>query len=97
MFRPFKNEVVEGIVASVFRWGLLVDVGPIQVTVFHTQMPGHEYDDKKNVWRLDADEYSDQEQTIVRLRVQNMTEDGGKLNVVGSFDGDYLGKVQGGI
>mmetsp|Transcript_28384 Transcript_28384/g.90822 ORF Transcript_28384/g.90822 Transcript_28384/m.90822 type:complete len:95 (-) Transcript_28384:219-503(-) len=94
MFRPFVGEVLEGIVAEVLSWGLQVEVGPVRIAIFSVAMPGHKYDAARNIWRLDEDEYSDQETTIVRLRVINMREDENGLYVMGSLEGESLGRVR---
>eukprot|EP00968_Pinguiococcus_pyrenoidosus_P003023 scaffold180_cov311-Pinguiococcus_pyrenoidosus.AAC.5 len=94
MFRPFVGEVVEGVVSEVLSWGLQVEVGPVRVAIFSVAMPHHVYDAARNLWRFEEDEYSDQETTIVRLRVINMREDENGLYVMGSLDGDALGRVR---
>lgn len=35
VWRPFRGEVVDGIVSNVQAWGIFVDVGPLKVFIAH--------------------------------------------------------------
>jgi len=39
VFRPFKNEVFEGIVNQVTKVGIFIDIGPLTCFVSHNSLP----------------------------------------------------------
>jgi len=93
VWRPFKGETVDGIVQSVNKIGITVEVGPLNVFISVHMVPSDiKYDPTSN-----PPQYTDNnDQTItkgthIRIKLLGIRSDVGKMMAIGSIKEDYLG------
>jgi len=91
VFRPYRGEVLDGVVTSVNKLGFFTMCGPLRVFVSRTSMPDY-FEFKDNI-------YSDGETTIkveteVRLKIQGVSYEPANIVAVGTINEDYLGPVE---
>ncbi|EMC93119.1 hypothetical protein BAUCODRAFT_228826 [Baudoinia panamericana UAMH 10762] len=95
VWRPFRGEVVDGLVSSVISGGFFVDVGGLAVFVSKALIPPQ----LKFSVEGSAPSYTDNvDQTIergtqVRLRIKGIRAEMGQMYAIGSIREDYLGPL----
>ncbi|KAJ3084091.1 hypothetical protein BCR33DRAFT_722165 [Rhizoclosmatium globosum] len=97
VFKPFKGQVVEGVVTTVNRMGFFADVGPLQVFVSaHLIPPFLRFDPNSN-----PPNYSGETQDMqlikiekgeaLRIRILGTRVDATEIFAIGTIKEDYLG------
>ncbi|KAJ3206405.1 DNA-directed RNA polymerase II subunit [Entophlyctis luteolus] len=100
VFKPFKGQVVEGVVTTVNRMGFFADVGPLQVFVSaHLIPPYLRFDPNSN-----PPAYSGETQDMqlikiekgesLRIRILGTRVDATEIFAIGTIKEDYLGPQQ---
>ncbi|KAI8811195.1 RNA polymerase Rpb7 [Cladochytrium replicatum] len=102
VFKPFKNQVVDGVVTTVNKMGFFVEVGPLQVFVANLSVPPYlKFDPNANPPAF-VSELTDSADTAaqriekgthVRLRIIGTRVDQSEIFAIGSIKEDYLGPV----
>lgn len=97
VFRPFKNEVFEGIVKQVNKVGIFVTVGPLDCFVSRNSMPSQiEFCDKSNPPSYKSKEEDGDiitEDSKIRLKIVGLRTDINGMFAIGSLMDDYLGPI----
>ncbi len=96
VLRPFKNEVVDAVVTMTDNAnGIFTQIGPLQIYVSRFSMPKTiSFDEQTgNRWVADEGNIEITEGTVLRLRIQGVSFNNGKISVVGKIDEDHLGVV----
>mmetsp|Transcript_1007 Transcript_1007/g.2343 ORF Transcript_1007/g.2343 Transcript_1007/m.2343 type:complete len:185 (+) Transcript_1007:61-615(+) len=102
VFKPFRGEVLNGVVKTSAQQGLFVQCGPLQVFIARTNLSS---DDNQIVWNSEASPpcWMSEDQRVrisdgshLRLRVigVRMSNDIASANAVGTILDDYLGPVE---
>eukprot|EP01102_Stenamoeba_stenopodia_P005236 TRINITY_DN15785_c0_g1_i1.p1 TRINITY_DN15785_c0_g1~~TRINITY_DN15785_c0_g1_i1.p1 ORF type:complete len:174 (+),score=34.73 TRINITY_DN15785_c0_g1_i1:175-696(+) len=98
VFRPFKNEIVDGVVTQVTKLGFFADVGPMQVFVSEHLIPADfKFDVLSNppcfvstdpgaVEKIEKD-------TQVRLKITGTRIDAVEIFSIGTLKEDFLGPI----
>ncbi|KAJ3309216.1 DNA-directed RNA polymerase II subunit [Blyttiomyces sp. JEL0837] len=100
VFKPFKNQVVDGVVTTVNRMGFFADVGPLQVFVSaHLLQAGMQWDANANppayVGTLQASlDLRIEKGESVRIRIIGTRVDANEIFAIGTIREDYLGPGQ---
>jgi DNA-directed RNA polymerase II subunit RPB7 len=94
VWKPFKGEVVDGIVNSVNSMGFFADVGPLSVFVSKHLIPS----DMKYNPSHTPPAYIGEDQLVtknsrVRIKVIGTRSDVNSISVIGSIKEDYLGPL----
>jgi len=97
-FRPLKNEVVDGVVKQVEKFGFFVTVGPLQVFVSKHQIPP-EYELDESVAPPVYVSKDDPSARIgdgveVRIKLIGMRVEVSEMQAIGTIAEDYLGPLQ---
>jgi len=95
VWKPFKGETVDAVVASVNKFGIHADVGPLKVFVSSNFIPS----DIK--WDADAipPQYTDNENQVIekgthlRLKLINTRTDVQNMYSIATIKEDYLGTL----
>eukprot|EP00834_Sanchytrium_tribonematis_P008132 NODE_870_length_3391_cov_0.839915.p3 type:complete len:172 gc:universal NODE_870_length_3391_cov_0.839915:2371-2886(+) len=96
VFKPFKGEVVEGIVSSVNKMGFFCDVGPLNVFIStHLIDNTFEFDPNGNppCFVDSRRETKIQKGTTMRIKLVGIKADATQIFAIGSIKEDYLGIV----
>ncbi|KAJ3299796.1 DNA-directed RNA polymerase II subunit [Borealophlyctis nickersoniae] len=96
VFKPFKNQVVDGIVTLVTKTGIWVDVGPVVVYVSSYLVPREmKFDHAANppafVTEGEEDGLRIEKGQTVRLRIVGTQLRGSDITAIGTIKEDYLG------
>ncbi|KAI8917344.1 RNA polymerase Rpb7 [Entophlyctis helioformis] len=102
VFKPFKNQVVDGIVTTVNKIGFWADVGPLQVFVSSHLIPGYlKFDPNANppAYVSEGQDFADgavrvEKGETVRLRIVGTRVDATEIFAIGTIKEDYLGPAQ---
>jgi DNA-directed RNA polymerase II subunit RPB7 len=93
VFRPIKNEVLDGVVKVVNKLGVFVDVGPMPCFISHNSMPSEfkfRPEDNPPCYKSDDHDCIAAED-IIRLRVLGVRVDNDKMFAIGTLMDDFLG------
>eukprot|EP00835_Amoeboradix_gromovi_P005206 NODE_468_length_8097_cov_0.251813.p6 type:complete len:172 gc:universal NODE_468_length_8097_cov_0.251813:1625-2140(+) len=95
VFKPFKGEVVEGVVNSVNKMGFFCDVGPLNVfTSTHLIDNTFRFDPNGNPpCFTDNSDSKIQKGTSIRLKLVGIKTDAAQIFAIGSIKEDYLGII----
>ncbi|KAI8906683.1 hypothetical protein EDD86DRAFT_209512, partial [Gorgonomyces haynaldii] len=93
VFKPFKNQVVDGVVSTVNKIGFWADVGPLQVFV------SQHFDSNANPPAYvgegeQFDQVKIEKGETVRLRIVGTRVDATEIFAIGTLKEDYLGPAQ---
>ncbi|KAI8621335.1 hypothetical protein BC830DRAFT_249240 [Chytriomyces sp. MP71] len=96
VFKPFKGQVVEGIVTTVNRMGFFADVGPLQVFVSAHLIPSYlTFDPNSNqpayYGENENEEVTITKETAVKIRILGTRVDATEIFAIGTIKEDYLG------
>lgn len=97
VFRPFRGEVLDGVVASLTRHGVFVSVAPLSVFVSAKNVPSDMlFDEAEQCYVSTVQQGEDRIEvgTPVRMRVVGMRNDVTEIAAVGTLNADYLGPLQ---
>jgi len=94
VFKPFKGEVVDGIVNNVNKMGFFVEVGPLTVFV-STQLvhPDLKYDPNSNPPSFASPDQVIEKGTHVRLKIVGTRVDATEIFAIGTIKEDHLGVI----
>ncbi|KAF2869274.1 DNA-directed RNA polymerase II 19 kDa polypeptide [Massariosphaeria phaeospora] len=95
VWRPYKGEVMDGVVTSVIRAGFFVDCGSLQAFVGRTMIPPEITFDANATppqWTDNA-EQSIEKGTNIRLKVKGLRSEVDKMYAIGTIKEDYLGSL----
>lgn len=95
VFRPMKNEVMDGIVKNVNKLGLFVLCGPMMCFVSHSSLPiGMKYDPEQVPECYRSFDESITTDDNVRVRLIGIRVDSDKIFGIGTMADDFLGLLQ---
>jgi len=94
VWKPFKGEVVDGIVSSVNNMGFFADVGPLSVFISKHLIPS----DMKYMPSHTPPAYISEDQVVmknakVRIKIIGTRADVNSISAIGSIKEDYLGPL----
>jgi DNA-directed RNA polymerase II subunit RPB7 len=99
-WKPFKGEVVDGIVSNVTETGIFVEVGPLSAFVSKSMIPREiQYNAQASPphWAGPVGENGGKDiiekGVLVRIRLKGIRPHLGSLSAVASINEDYLGYV----
>ncbi|GAA5917766.1 hypothetical protein JCM8208_004849 [Rhodotorula glutinis] len=96
VYRPFRGEVVDGVVSSVNKMGIFVDVGPVQCFIStHLVPPDFSFDPNSNppCFSSSEDTLTIQKGTKIRLKIVGTRVDATEIFCIGTIKEDYLGPL----
>mmetsp|Transcript_8813 Transcript_8813/g.17807 ORF Transcript_8813/g.17807 Transcript_8813/m.17807 type:complete len:173 (-) Transcript_8813:286-804(-) len=96
VFRPYKGEVLDAIVARVMTPGLYAEAGPMTIFVSRQQLPDDmSFDASAECWRSvgEAQQERIEKGSSVRLRIIGMKIEINGFFAIGTLDDHYLGVV----
>ncbi|KAI9204652.1 RNA polymerase Rpb7 [Polychytrium aggregatum] len=97
VFKPFKNQVFDGIVTTVNKMGFFADVGPLQVFVSNHLIPSYlKFDPTSNPPAYigegqDAQDLRIEKGEGVRMRIVGIRTDAADIFAIGTIKEDFLG------
>lgn len=94
VWKPFKGEVVDGIVSSVNNMGFFADVGPLSVFISKHLIPS----DMKFMPSHTPPAYVGEDQLVmkgvkIRIKIIGTRADVNSISAIGSIKEDYLGPL----
>ncbi|GAA6023566.1 hypothetical protein JCM10207_005716 [Rhodosporidiobolus poonsookiae] len=96
VYRPFRGEVVDGVVTNVNKMGIFVDVGPLQCFIStHLVPPDFAFDPNANppCFSSTEDTMLIQKSTKIRLKIVGTRVDATEIFAIGTIKEDYLGPL----
>jgi len=94
VFKPFKGEVVDGVVKDVSKMGFFADVGPLQVFVSQQLIhPDMKYDPTSNPPSFASEDQIIEKGTKVRLKIVGTRVDATEIFAIGTIKEDHLGVI----
>ncbi|KAF2270573.1 DNA-directed RNA polymerase II 19 kDa polypeptide [Lojkania enalia] len=96
VWRPYKGEVVDGVVTSVMRSGFFVDCGSLQAFVGRNMIPGEIKFDANATppqWTDNGDQIIEKN-TNIRIKLMGLRSEVDKMYAIGTMKEDYLGPLQ---
>lgn len=94
VFKPFKGEVVDGVVNNVNKMGFFAEVGPLQVFVSHQLIhPDLKFDPNSNPPSFASDDQIIEKNTRVRLKIVGTRVDATEIFAIGTIKEDHLGVI----
>ncbi|KAF2756707.1 DNA-directed RNA polymerase II 19 kDa polypeptide [Pseudovirgaria hyperparasitica] len=95
VWRPFRGEVLDGLVETVTEAGFFVDVGPLSVFISQQMIPKEiKYDGNATPaqWTDNGDQVIEKG-TQVRLKVKGTRGEAEKMFAIATIKEDYLGPL----
>ncbi|KAF8919440.1 hypothetical protein BDZ89DRAFT_991085 [Hymenopellis radicata] len=94
VFKPFKGEVVDGIVTNVTKMGFFAECGPLNVFVSQQLIhPGMKFDPNSNPPSFASDDQIIEKTTLVRLKIVGTRVDATEIFAIGTIKEDHLGVI----
>lgn len=94
VWKPFKGEVVDGVVSGVSELGIFVDVGPLNIFISTHLIPADmSYNSSANPPAYQSDDQIIEKGSRVRLKIVGTRSDVDKIFAIGSIKEDYLGAL----
>ncbi|KAI6174079.1 DNA-directed RNA polymerase II subunit RPB7 [Aphelenchoides besseyi] len=96
VFRPFKNQVIDGVVKQVNDVGIFCEIGPLSCFIsHHTIPPDMKYDACSPVpcYRTADDSMQIKPNDEIRVKVISIREDASDIFVLATLMDDFLGLV----
>ncbi|PSN63367.1 DNA-directed RNA polymerase II 19 kDa polypeptide [Corynespora cassiicola Philippines] len=96
VWRPYKGEVMDGVVTSVIRAGFFVDCGSLQAFVGRTMIPTEIKFDANATppqWTDNGDQVIEKG-TNIRIKIKGLRSEVDKMYAIGTMKEDYLGPLQ---
>jgi len=96
VWKPYKNEVIDGVVSSVVRAGFFVDCGSLQTFVSASMIPKDIKFDANATpqqWTNGSDQLIEKG-TSVRIKLKGLRSEVDKVYSIGTMKEDYLGPLQ---
>lgn len=92
VWKPFKGEVVDGVVTDVNKMGFFAEVGPLSVFVSTHLIPSNmKFDPTANPPAYQNSDEIIEKGTRIRLRIVGTRTDVNEIYAIGSINEDYLG------
>jgi len=94
VYRPIRNEIVEGVVAHVDQLGIRVIVGAMTVFIYKDQIPSDmAFDANSLAYAADDAGTSIKQHSRIRLRLTGVRFDAAEIFGVGTIKEDFLGYI----
>ncbi|KAJ4476648.1 hypothetical protein J3R30DRAFT_315314 [Lentinula aciculospora] len=94
VFKPFKGEVVDGVVTSVTKMGFFADVGPLSVFVSHQLLPPDmKFEPNSNPPSFASEQQIIEKNTKIRLKIVGTRVDATEIFAIGTINEEHLGVV----
>ncbi|PVI08068.1 DNA-directed RNA polymerase II 19 kDa polypeptide [Periconia macrospinosa] len=96
VWRPYKGEVMDGIVTSVIRAGFFVECGSLQAFVGRAMIPTDIKFDANATpaqWTDNGDQIIEKG-THIRIKIKGLRSEVDKMFAIGTMKEDYLGPLQ---
>ncbi|KAH9939066.1 RNA polymerase Rpb7 [Epithele typhae] len=94
VFKPFKGQVVDGVVASVSKMGFFAEVGPLNVFVSQQLIhPELKFDPNSNPPSFASEDQIIEKNTRVRLKIVGTRVDATQIFAIGTIKEDHLGVI----
>lgn len=94
VFRPFKNEVLDGVVTDVNRVGIFLNVGPLQCFISRHSIPSDmQFDPSSSSYKTADETLVIQISTPLRFKVVGTRVDASDIFAIGTLMDDYLGPL----
>lgn len=94
VWKPFKGEVVDGLVSQVSKLGFFVDVGPLTIFVSTHLIPGDmSFNPASNPPAYQSEDMTIEKGSKVRLKIVGTRADVNAIYAIGSIKEDYLGAL----
>ncbi|OMJ10345.1 DNA-directed RNA polymerase II subunit rpb7, partial [Smittium culicis] len=95
VYKPYKGQVVDGVVNNVNKLGFFADVGPLQVYVSQHLIPADmKFDPNGNPPNYHSEDQKIEKGTPVRLKIVGTRVDATEIFVIGTIKEDYLGVIE---
>ncbi|KAJ2498553.1 DNA-directed RNA polymerase II subunit [Coemansia sp. RSA 1972] len=95
LFKPFKNEVLDAVVATVNNTGFIADAGSFQIFVAKVFIPSDmKIDMNTNPPSFHSDDQKIEKGTLVRIKLIGTNIDATKITAIGTIKEDYLGVIE---
>merc|ERR1712070_164464 len=99
VFRPFKNEVLDGVVAQVDQMGCFVQIGPLSVFLSQHNIPSDYSLDTNHQphWAFvhrDDDNTKITVDSEIRLKLVGVRVELTEMNAIGTINENYLGPLE---
>jgi DNA-directed RNA polymerase II subunit RPB7 len=94
VWKPFKGEVVDGVVSSVNNMGFFADVGPLSVFISKHLIPSDmKYNPSHTPPAYIGDDQVVMKGAKVRIKIIGTRADVNSISAIGSIKEDYLGPL----
>ncbi|ESO11251.1 hypothetical protein HELRODRAFT_104718 [Helobdella robusta] len=96
VFRPFKGEVLEGIVTQVNKIGIFADIGPLSCFISKQSIPADmEFDSLSNpqCYKSKDEDAIIQVDDEIRIKIVGTRVDAKEIFAIGTLMDDYLGLI----
>lgn len=94
VFRPFKNEVLDGICEVVNNIGIFLKVGPLSCFISHLSIPPDmQFDASSSSYKTDDETLVIKVSTPLRFKVVGTRVDASDIFAIGTLMDDYLGPL----
>jgi len=94
VFKPFKGEVLDGVVGEVNKMGFFAEVGPLNVFVSsHLIGPDFKFDPNSNPPSWASEDQIIEKNTHVRLKIVGTRVDATEIFAIGTIKEDHLGVI----
>ena len=94
VFRPFKNEVLDGIVEQVNKVGIFLKVGPLSCFISRHSIPADmQFDSTSSSYKTTDETLVIQVSTPLRFKVVGTRVDASDIFAIGTLMDDYLGPL----
>lgn len=92
VFRPFKNEVLDGIVEQVNKVGIFLKIGPLSCFISRHSIPNDmQFDPSSSSYKTSDETLIIQVRTPVRFKVVGTRVDASDIFAIGTLMDDFLG------
>lgn len=96
VFRPFKGEIMDGVVKQINRVGIFVDIGPVSCFINRHSIPPH-YEYEANIvpacYKAQSDDPAITVEEKIRVKIIGTRIDMSGLFAVGTLMDDFLGII----
>lgn len=94
VFRPFKNEVLDGIVEDVNKVGIFLKVGPLSCFISRHSIPADMvFDATSALYKTEDETLVIQVSTPLRFKIVGTRVDASDIFAIGTLMDDYLGPL----
>ncbi|KAJ1655669.1 DNA-directed RNA polymerase II subunit [Dispira simplex] len=94
VFKPFKYEVLDGVVNNVSKMGVFAEVGPLSVFISTYGIPTDmKFDPNGNPPCFQSDDQTIEKGTLIRLKIIGLKMEPNEIKAIGTIKEDYLGMI----